>query len=118
MRVAHIDMRNSSHQYPSGLTLLTQSTNPRRVYDITHNGCISKNFTVYGTNCSHVYGKIIAYQRTTPVGLHFNSRNIDQAYVLGVSLTHGQNPRKHIWSFVSAADETISNPSYKCPCIN
>ena len=42
MRVAHIDMRNSSHQCPSGLSLLTRSTNPRRVCDITHNGCVSK----------------------------------------------------------------------------
>ena len=118
MRVAHIDMRNSSHQCPSGLSLLTRSTNPRRVCDITHDGCVSKNFTVYGTNYSHVYGKVIAYQNRNPVGLHFNSRNIDQPYVYGVSLTHGQNPRKHIWTFVGATDETTSRPSFKCPCIN
>ena len=69
-------------------------------------------------NYNRVYGKIIAYQNDNPVGLHFNSRSIDQPYVFGVSLTHGQNPRKHIWTFVGATDETTSNPSFKCPCIN
>ena len=33
MRVAYIDMRNSSHQCPSGLSLLSRSSNPRRVCD-------------------------------------------------------------------------------------
>ena len=88
LRVANIDMRNSSHQCPSGLSLLSRSSNPRRVCDIS-NGCISKYFSVHGMNYNHVYGKIIAYQNRYPVGLHFNSRSIDQQYVFGVSLTHG-----------------------------
>ena len=117
MRVTYIDMRNSSHQCPSGLSLLSRSSNPRRVCDIS-SGCISIYFSVHGMNYNHVYGKIIAYQNHNPVGLHFNSRSIDQQYVFGVSLTHGQNPRKHIWTFVGATDETTSNPSFKCPCIN
>ena len=35
MRVAYMDMRNSSHQCPSGLTLTTRSSDPRRVCDVT-----------------------------------------------------------------------------------
>ena len=118
MRVAYIDMRNSSHQCPSGLSLLTRSSNPRRVCDITSNLCVSKYFSVHGMNYSHVYGKIIAYQNNNPVGLYYNSRSIDQLYVFGVSLTHGQNPRKHIWTFVGATDETTRDPLFKYPCIN
>ena len=39
--------------------------------------------------------------------------------MFGVSLTHGQNPRKHIWTFAGAADETTNDYTYyKCPCIN
>ena len=118
MRVAYIDMRNSSHQCPSGLRLLSRSSTPRRLCDTTTTGCISKYFSVHGMNYSRVYGKIIAYHNDHPVGLYFNGRSIDQPYVFGVSLTHGQNPRKHIWTFVGATDETASNPSFKCPCIN
>ena len=119
MRVAYIDMRNSSHQCPSGLSLLSRSSSPRRLCDITTSGsCVSKYFSVHGMNYNRVYGKIIAYQNSYPVGLLYHGRSIDQPYVYGVSLTHGQNPRKHIWTFVGATDETIRDTSFKCPCIN
>ena len=122
MRVAHIDMRNSSHQCPSGLSLLTRSSNPRRVCDRTsysYTTCPSNSFSVHGLSYRHVYGRIIAYQNAYPIAFHYNSYNsIDQAYVYGVSLTHGRNPRKHIWTFAGAADEITSNPNFKCPCIN
>ena len=51
---------------------------------------------------------------------HFRSRGIDADYVNGVSLTHGQSPRQHIWAFAGALDETsISGySSNKCPCVN
>ena len=62
MRVAYIDMRNTSHQCPNGLTLSTRSSPPRRVCDITTTGCVSTTFTVHGVEYSHVYGRIIAYQ--------------------------------------------------------
>ena len=122
MRVAHIDMRNSSHQCPTGLQTLTRSSNPRRMCDTTgrsYSSCPSTSFSVHGLSYRHVYGRIIAYQMSRPIAFYYNSYNsIDQAYVFGVSLTHGQNPRKHIWTFAGAADDTSSYPTYKCPCIN
>ena len=122
MRVAHIDMRNSSHQCPNGLSLLTRSSNPRRVCDRTitsTTSCASNRFSVHGLRYRHVYGRIIAYQNEYSVAFNYHQYNsIDQAYVFGVSLTHGQNPRKHIWTFAGAADETSSDPTFKCPCIN
>ena len=39
--------------------------------------------------------------------------SIDQAYVFGVSLTHGRNPQKHIWTFVGATDETSRSPTFQ-----
>ena len=118
MRVAYLDMRNSSHQCPSGLSLRTRSSNPRRVCDITHNGCVSTRFTVHGKRYSHVHGRIIAYQNGYAIAFYYQSRPVDQSYVCGVSLTHGQNPRKHIWTFAGAADESTHRPDLKCPCIN
>ena len=122
MRVAYIDMRNSSHQCPSGFQTLIRSSNPRRVCDTTgysYSSCPSTSFSVHGLSYRHVYGRILAYQNGYPVAFHFNSYNsIDQAYVFGVSLTCGRNPRKHIWTFAGATDETSSRPDFKCPCIN
>ena len=121
MRVAHIDMRNSSHQCPSGFQTLTRSSNPRRVCDTTGqstSSCPSTSFSVHGLSYSHVYGRIIAYQNGFPIAFFRPYKGIDQPYVYGVSLTCGRNPRKHIWTFAGAADETSSNPTFKCPCIN
>ena len=118
MRVAYLDMRNSSHQCPSGFSLTTRSSNPRRVCDITRNGCVSTRFTVHGKRYSHVHGRIIAYQNGYASAFYYQSRPVDQSYVFGVSLTHGQNPRKHIWTFAGAADESTYRPEIKCPCIN
>ena len=122
MRVAYIDMRNTSHQCPSGFTLFSRSSPPRRVCNITSNGCVSTTFTVHGVEYSHVYGRIIAYQNRGPIAFHYINHNnfdeIDEHYVHGVSLTHGQSPRKHIWTFVGAADESSNYPTFKCPCIN
>ena len=121
MRVAYIDMRNSSHQCPSGLSLLSRSSSPRRVCDAITSSlstCHSTSFSVHGLSYRHVYGRIIAYQNGYPIAFYYYPISIDQAYVYGVSLTSGQNPRRHIWTFVGAADETSNDPIYKCPCIN
>ena len=102
MRVAYIDMRNTSHQCPSGLTLFSRSSPPRRVCNITSNKCVSTTFTVHGIEYSHVYGRIIAYQNRVPIVFHYfninnnNYDDIDEPYVYGVSLTHSQSPHKHL----------------------
>ena len=120
MRVAYIDMENTSHKCPSGLTLLSRGLAPRRTCDINSTGCISNTFSVHGFEYSHVYGRIIAYQNRIPIAFYFNSYSIDSGYVFGVSLTHGRNPRNHIWTFAGAADETANthSPRFKCACIN
>ena len=122
MRVAYIDMRNTSHQCPSGLSFSSRSSAPRRVCDMTSSPtCISNSFTVHGVEYSHVYGRIVAYQNRVPIAFYYtSSRNyvIDEPYVFGVCLTHGQNPCTHVWTFVGASDETLNYPTFKCPCIN
>ena len=86
--------------------------------DRTNSGYSSTSFPVHGLRYRHVYGRIIAYQNGYPIAFHYASSIIDQTYVFGVSLTYGQSPRKHIWTFAGVADETSSNPTFKCPCIN
>ena len=116
MRVANLDMRNNSHTCPSGLSLISS---PKRVCDGTINGCVSNSFSVQDVQYSHVCGKIIGYQSRVPIAfIYRNWHDIDDRYVYGVSLTHGQSPRKHIWTFAGASDETLNSYSQKCPCIN
>ena len=60
---------------------------------------------------TRVCGRVLAYQFSSPDA--FTGRNtIDDIYVDGVSLTHGSNPRQHIWTFVGGASR------YTCECSN
>ncbi len=115
MRVAKIDMRNTSQSCPRGLSLISS---PKRVCDIASNGCVSNIFSVPGFQYSKVCGKIIGYHKKVPLAFYYQARGIEREYVYGVSLTHGRNPRKHIWTFAGASDETTRYNTYKCPCIN
>ena len=115
MRVANIDMTNTSQNCPSGLSLISS---PKRLCDFTSFGCVSTAFDVHGSQVqySHICGRVIAYQRRTPLAFNYHATGFE-AYVFGVSLTHGQNPREHIWTFTAAPDET-STGSHSCACIN
>ena len=35
-----------------------------------------------------------------------------------MSLTHGQSPREHIWTFAAARDESSGDSRFRCPCVN
>jgi dynein heavy chain len=80
---------------------------------------VSTKFPLSGVKYSRVCGKIKAYQYGTPDAFYpyYANRDvtIDNHYVDGVSLTHGQRPRKHIWTFATARDETRSS-QWVCPC--
>ena len=115
MRVANIDVTNTSQNCPSGLSLISS---PKRVCDITSTGCVSTDFDIHGVQYSHICGRVIGYQNYLSAAFYYHSRGIDADYVNGVSLTHGQSPRHHIWTFAGALDESISDPRWKCPCIN
>ena len=115
MRVANIDMTNTSQQCPSGLTLIST---PKRVCDTVGDTCVSNTFTTQGIEYTHVCGRVIGYQKEYSSAFYYRSRRIDENYIFGVSLTHGQNPRKHIWTFAGALDDTTHDPNNKCSCTN
>ena len=43
---------------------------------------------------------------------------MDGNYVNVISLSHGSNPRQHIWTFAGALDEVGTYPAFNCPCTN
>ena len=116
MRVGDIDMTDPTQNCPSGFRLVTS---PKRSCGRPGSGCVSTTFPVHGVQYSRVCGRLVAYQDKTPDAFHtyYSNRQltIDDLYVDGVSLTHGQNPRKHIWTFAAALDD-IRSDHYVCPC--
>ena len=115
MRVANIDMTNTSQNCPSGLNLVSS---PKRVCDITSIGCVSNDFDIHGVQYSHICGRVIGYQKYIPAAFYNHYLGIDGNYVYGVSLTHGQSPCENIWTFAGARDEAIGDSQWKCPCVN
>ncbi len=116
MRVAHLDMTDPTHHCP---TRFRKIETPIRTCGRPGSGCYATTYPVDGIAYSRVCGKIKAYQQYSPDAFHPYSSNrartIDDQYVDGVSLTHGQNPRKHIWTFANALDE-VRSAANVCPC--
>ena len=118
MRVAELDMTNSSRQCPSDFRLRTDSN--RRTCGISPIfGCSTVTFSGLGLQYSRVCGKIKAYQvgDTDSFRVVGGKRNIDRAYVDGISITRG-SPRQHIWTLASAHDKAGISPGGNCPCID
>ena len=120
MQVVKLDMTNSSHQCPPGTRLRTDLTSKRLCgINFSRPGCSSTTFDVHGIEYTQVCGKIIAYQDSSPDAFGSTSSvNIDGNYVDGISLTHGANPRKHVWTFAAALDEVGTWAQANCPCTN
>ena len=119
MRVANLDMTDSSQQCPDGFRLVTRTTAPLRICGRPGPaGCVSTTFPVHGIEYSQVCGRIRGYQDRTPEAFYLRigyPMSIDDSYVNGVSLTHGNLSRQHIWTFAAAGGETLPTNNL-CPC--
>ena len=116
IRVADLDMTNATQQCPPAFRAIAS---PKRLCGTHGYSCVSTTFPVHGVQYSHVCGRIKGYQYYSPNGFNpyysDQSLTIDELYVEGASLTHGQNPRNHIWTFAAAVGEAYSNYQ-ACPC--
>ena len=128
-RIAHLDMRESDSQCPTGLQTrnYTSGNISKRLCGIdsvnaTYSPVV---YTTHGIEYTQVCGKIIAFQDGSTDAFsayHQQARvnrtlTIDDNYVDGISLTHGRSPRQHIWTFAAALDEVAADASV-CPCTN
>ena len=111
-RVAYLNMTDPNQQCPQAWR---EVSSPKKACRRTNASCESEYFNTYGINYSSVCGRVIAYQygSTDAFGPNINrqaaSSTIDTAYVDGVSITHGQSPRHHIWTFASALMKMFSS---------
>ena len=119
--VAHLDMSDSSQQCPSvwrevtmdGIRLCARPNS-------TKGSCSGVLYHASG-QYSKVCGRVIGYQFGSPSAFDLGAvegRTIDEAYVEGVSITHGCNPCKHIWSYAAGSSKQNGCSHSKCPCIN
>ena len=103
MRVAYLNMSDSTEEYPPGFKLY-QSGGIRACGRQSSNSgsCQSVKFPSY-SYYSQVCGRVVGYQYTSPdaidtvYGTGHNDINIH--YIDGISLTHG-SPHQHIWTFM------------------
>ena len=126
MKVAELDMTDNTTQCPDSLELRTTPLRTCRIRNSNISVCSSDIFTVDGVEYTKVCGRIKGYQvgTTSAFANYYNNEGvsndslIDTSYVDGVSLTHGSSPRRHIWTFASAANADRRYPFLKCPCTN
>ena len=116
MRVAYLNMTDTSQQCPEGFTL---RSGPKRTCEMIDDDCTSILHRSHHIQYSKVCGRVRAYQNGQTIAFYRYDRGygttIDGNYVSGMSITHGESPRKHLWTFAAAADETRSNV-FACPC--
>ena len=81
-------------------------------------------YPVNGQLYNEVCGKVSAFSVNVPEAFLASAggdTTIDDAYVDGISLTHGSSPRTHIWTFAAAdAEDPTATASVvlrtQCPC--
>ena len=118
-RVLYLNMTDPTSTCPDGWQLTGYSKRTCGRISSASRTCDSAIFPICGVEYSKICGRIIAYQWGGPEAFWaYHTRKettIDDAYVAGVSLTHG-SPRQHIWTFAAGATE--GNPTWDevCPC--
>ena len=125
--MAHLDMTDPAQHCPRNFRQISAPTGSGRLCTREQSrdlslpvvsGCSSMVFQTNGLQYSRVCGRVIAYQHKAPDAFTWYSGNrsltLNDPYVDGVSITHGQ-PRQHIWTFAGAYDETTAGAA-NCPC--
>ena len=115
-RVAYLNMSDPSQQCPSVWRVYTT---PHRVCGrrSTTGSCEGLTYSTGSEQYDQVCGRIIGYQLGNTDGFNSAGLTLNTFYVEGVSVTHGQSPRQHIWTFAAGYDEQNTQPSSTCPCV-
>ena len=125
MRIAYLNMTQPGAICPEGLRALSYSNLDHQLCSkIGDGGGCSSVYYSSPVNYTQVCGQVRGYQYKSPdgagpiLGGGFGpNTEIDQVYVDGVSITYGDNPRKHIWTYMgSVFEEVNSKSSIVCPC--
>lgn len=120
-RMINFDMSDPDEVCPSGTVEITTPVRSCRGVRGGRRGCGQAFVDSDNLPYSRVCGRAVGYQFGSPDAFraYFDNRDytVDDNYFDGMSLTYGFSPRKHIWTFVSAPDETGRSP-WHCSCSN
>ena len=74
-------------------------------------------FSTHGKFYSEVYGRVVGYQYSSSDAFccRSSSVSINDPYVDGISITHGNNPRHHIFTYAAGITTVPYGPEV-CPC--
>ena len=118
-RAVYMNMTDPNTTCPSGWQEKTYSKRTCGKVSSTYLSCDSVIFPVNGGPYNRVCGRIIGYQYSLIDAFesYHDGRvtTIDEAYVSGVSLTHG-SPKQHIWTFAAGIAEDRPTSEGACPC--
>lgn len=116
-KIAHLNMSEPTAHCPS---VWKEYSTPVRTcgrHDNSDSSCSSKIYNSNGYNYCKVCGRAIGYRYGYTDG--FNGPPVsspDDIYVEGLSITHGNQPRTHIWTYAAGNSEINSFFSGSCPC--
>ena len=120
-RVVILNMSDPSTTCPSGWTLTSFSKRTCGRSTSGGGSCDPVTFQVSGGEYSKVCGRARGYQYGGTLAFYgylWNSLTIDEAYVTGLSITHG-TPRQHIWTYAAGSIELQYQRGFSsCPCGN
>ena len=116
-RIANINI-SAGDDCPTGWLKATQSgVNFCRVNSDINQVCSSAYFSTNGISYQRVCGRARGYQKGDTVAFYGSSfsKTIENDYVSGLSITYGQNPREHIWTYAAGIRKN-SYSNDNCPC--
>ena len=115
MSVAHVNMSQSGASCPQGLTQKNMSGLTLCGQNVT--GCQGTLFSALGLSYSRVCGQVRGYQFATADAFGPISRQLNDTYVDGASITYGTAVLKHIWTYATGNHNGMDNCvslQYRC----
>ena len=118
-RVAFFNVSGSNATCPTGFILIMGNGVTLCFRGFT-NRIQTAVFPTHEVSYSSVCGRIRGYQfgPTSAFANYINNNSsLDDVYVDGVSITHGANPRRHIWTYAIGRQDDLTSDT-ACPCNN
>lgn len=126
-RAVLLNMSDPTHECPEQWR---EITSPKRTCGRMNNeeqntedgsGCSSAIFKTFELEYSHVCGRVLGYQHCNTLAFwsYFHNEDdmtIDDAFVDGVTISHGSAPRQHVWTFAAALYENYKGRDTICQC--
>ena len=106
-QIASLNMTDPQQQCPTGWREYSESSVRacgRPVYNSSTGSCANVSYII-DRQYTNVCGRVTGYQIGSPHGIFNVEKAIDDIYVDGVSITHGKNPRQHIWTYIAGLTE-------------